>query len=291
MSWSVSATSSAVKTIDIEYKSNGEWEQWGLISSDRHIDNPHSDLVMQRKHLQQAKERNAFVIDTGDLFCAMQGKFDKRSYKPDLNDENKVGDYLGSLVRSGLKLFEPFKENLAIIGEGNHESSVRKRAEFDLTQALVDRLHDKGSMVAIGGYRFWVRFKFNNKSKTNQYRQTLNMYCTHGGGGGGPVTKGVIKTNRRAVYLPDAHIVTGGHIHESWLVELTRARLSTNGKEFQDTQTHVSLPTYKQEFIGSDAGYHHENERPPKPLGAWWIRFYFDRSKSKKIQYELQRAR
>jgi hypothetical protein len=286
--WSVETTSHAVATIRIPYQPVNSWEQWGLLSSDRHIDNPKSDTALQKRHLDLAKERNAFIIDTGDLFCAMQGKFDKRSYKPDLKDENKSGDYLGSLVRSGLDLFTPYRDNLAVIGEGNHESAIRKRAEFDLTSALVERLQDRGAQVVRGGYRFWVQFKFDSK---NGKRQSYNMYCSHGGGGGGPVTKGVIKTNRRAVYLPDAHIVAGGHIHESWLVELTRARLSSHGREYQDTQTHISLPTYKQEFLGADAGFHHENERPPKPIGAWWIRFYHDRMKSKHIQYELRRAK
>ena len=47
---------------------------WVLLSFDRHHDNPKSDNVMELRHLRQAKERNAVIIDGGDLFCAMQGK-------------------------------------------------------------------------------------------------------------------------------------------------------------------------------------------------------------------------
>lgn len=41
---------------------------WVLLSFDRHHDNPKSDNRMERRHLEQARERNAIIIDGGDLF-------------------------------------------------------------------------------------------------------------------------------------------------------------------------------------------------------------------------------
>lgn len=284
MNWSVEETAPCVATIRIQAERGKGWEQWGLLSSDRHLDNPKSNRQMQKRHLELAKERGAFVIDTGDLICGMQGRDDRRGSKPDLLEENKSGDYLGSLVRSGLEFFDPYRENLALFGEGNHETAVKKRAEFDLTSALVDRLRDRGSPVIRGGYRGWIRFLFS----AGQCRSSTVLYYTHGGGGGGEVTKGVIKTNRRAVYLPDADIVIGGHIHEAWYLELPRARLTANGNEYTDEQTHVCLPTYKEEFAEVAGGYHHEKERPPKPLGAWWVRFFWD---GERFRHEFHRAK
>jgi hypothetical protein len=40
---------------------------------------------MEKRHLELARKRNAVIIDGGDLFCAMQGKYDPRSDKRDLN--------------------------------------------------------------------------------------------------------------------------------------------------------------------------------------------------------------
>lgn len=57
------------------------WEQWVLLRSDVHHDNPKCDQKLEKKHLDQAKEYNAIIIDNGDLFCAMQGKYDKRASK------------------------------------------------------------------------------------------------------------------------------------------------------------------------------------------------------------------
>lgn len=286
--WSVGETAGTVATIRVKYERNKAWEQWGLISADRHIDNVKSDHAMQKRHLEQAKERGAFIVDTGDLFCAMQGKSDRRSSKGSLRDENKTSDYLGSMVRSNYQFLAPYLENFALISPGNHETSVLKNNELDLTAALVDKMRDNGSPVVKGGYRGWLRIMF--ESVAGGQRSSYNLHYMHGSGGGGPVTRGIINTNRRAVYLPDADIVVGGHIHEAWMLEIPRARLSDCGKEFPDTQLHLCLPTYKEEFFGTGDGWHHETEKPPKPLGAWWLRFFYDRANDK-IGCEAMRAK
>ena len=50
------------------------WEQWFLLSSDRHHDNAHTNWAMETRHLDEAVQKNAGILDFGDLFCAMQGK-------------------------------------------------------------------------------------------------------------------------------------------------------------------------------------------------------------------------
>ena len=282
--WIVGETAGTVSTIRVKYKRSRAWEQWALVTSDRHIDNTKSDHAMQKRHLDQAKERGAFILDHGDLFCAMQGKSDRRSSKGSLRDENKTSDYLGSMVRSTYNFLAPYQENFALISPGNHETSVLKNNELDLTRALVDKMRDNWSQVVKGGYRGWLRIMF----KSGNERSSLNLHYMHGAGGGGPVTRGVINTNRRAVYLPDADIVVGGHIHEAWMLEITRARISDGGKEYPDTQLHICLPTYKEEFFNTGDGWHHETEKGPKPLGAWWLRFFYDGSR---VRFEAMRAR
>lgn len=289
MPWTVTATGPSVTTIKIGCVENREWEQWALLTSDRHLDNGKTDRAMVKRHLAQAKERNAFCLDFGDNFDAMQGRDDRRGMKSDVMKENQRNDYFDSLVEAHADFYAPFTDQLAMLGTGNHESSVLAKRETDLTRRLVDELKRRGSPVVMGGYRGWVRLMFEGRGKS--YRHGVKLYYTHGGGGGNAVvTKGVINTNRRAVYLPDANIVVGGHIHESWMVEMRRARLLDTGKEYADDQLHLAIPTYKDEFHGSPAGYHHENERPPKPLGAWWLRFFYDRD-DRKIHYEASRAK
>jgi len=46
-----------------------------LLRSDVHHDNPKCNQDLERKHLDEAIEYDAPIIDNGDLFCAMQGKW------------------------------------------------------------------------------------------------------------------------------------------------------------------------------------------------------------------------
>jgi len=89
-----------------------------------------------------------------------------------------------------------------------------------------------------------VRFMFNiGKTQT----QCTRLFYHHGWGGGGPVTRGMIDTNRMAVYQ-DAEIVWTGHTHDQWIVPIRRQRLSNAGIPYLDEQLHVRTPGYKMNF-------------------------------------------
>ena len=87
----------------------------------------------------------------------------------------------------------------------------------------------------------------------------------------------------------DADICAVGHVYESWLLELPRQRLTTNGELFFDSQWHIQLPTYKQEFDLA-GGWHVERGAPPKPLGGWWLRWHWDATARDKVGMEVIRA-
>lgn len=284
--WTVEQTGPTVATIRIPVHRNKEWEQWALLTSDRHLDNPHSNLPMQRRHLDQAKERDAFVVDTGDLYDAMQGKNDRRSSKSDLKEALASSDYIGDLVRNAVNFFEPYADCLGVFGMGNHETAILNRLEVNLTRAMVERLNDKGSSAVLGGYRGWVRLLFSDHKNGNE-RSSLKLAYMHGSGGGAPVTKDVIKTSRRAVVYPDADIVVSGHVHEGWSFPIGRVRLNDAGKETRDSQLHLSIPTYKEEILDCGNGFAAEVEMSPKQIGAWWLRFFYDGG----IKYDYMRAR
>ena len=272
-----------------------EWEQWVLLTSDRHWDNPKSDHALQIKHLDQAVERNAIIIDAGDLYCAMQGKYDKRSSKSDLRPEHQVSIYLDSLIQTGAEFFAPYAKNFAVVAAGNHETAIKKRHETDLTERFCSTVnYISGETIHNGGYSGFVRFRLVNfvEGKRQSYSRNMTLHYSHGYGGGGPVTKGVIQTNRKATYLPDADIVISGHVHESWQIELMRVRVGKS-KIYHDTQTHICLPTYKEEFETGFGGWHVERGAPPKPIGAVWLRFYYVNSRDlikRGLHYEITRA-
>jgi len=255
-----------------------DWEDWALLLADLHWDNPHCDRALLKRHLDQALDRSAPVFVFGDLWCAMQGRYDKRHSKSALRPEHVNDRYLDSLVETAVEWFLPYKDVLTHLSPGNHESKIRKHEETDLCQRFAALYNAAGGHVSVGTYAGWVLMRHTtgiDKPVTKAHAKCYTTYIAyhHGHGGGGPVTKGVIQTNRRAIYLPDADIVVSGHIHEAWQIELARGRVTNQGRTYNDIQTHVQLGTYKEEYQEGE-GWHVERGAPPKPMGGQWLRFY-----------------
>jgi len=244
---------------------------------------------MERRHLEEAVAKKACIIDNGDLFCAMQGKYDRRSNKDKIRPEHQSGEYLDRLVTTAADFYRPFAHYIVAIGVGNHETGILKNHETCLTTRLVERINVmEKSKIHNGSFTGFFRFRFYN-GKT--LHATKNLWRHHGYGGDAPVTKGTIQTARQAVYLPDAHICVTGHSHNEWLFPITRVRLSERGKVFKDEQLHIKVPTYKDEYKdGSGVGWSIEKGMPPKPVGAVWLRFFYVHA-TREIRYEATPAK
>ena len=248
------------------------WEQWALLTGDRHHDNLHTRHDLEREHLEQAKARKAFVLDVGDSFCAMQGKYDPRADQSQLRPEDRGNNYLDNLVKNAAAFYGPYAHLFTVWGQGNHETSILNRHNTNLTDRLVHRLNsDGGGQCFVGGYGGWLALQF---VLWGTQTARINLKYHHGAGGGGPVTRGVIDTNRQAVYLPDADIVVNGHSHDQYYLPIARERLTMDGKVSRDIVHFIRTGTYKDEYGDGSKGFHIEKGRPPKPLGAVWLRFY-----------------
>lgn len=258
-----------------------EFEKWFLLVSDRHFDSVDTNRDFQIEHLELAKKRDAHVLEFGDTFDAMQGKWDPRRSYDSLRPEYKSDKYLDLIVKDAVKTFTPYADRFLLFGRGNHESSVMKNNNVDLISNLVHGLNlVPGARIQAGGYGGWVKFTFKIGGTQSI---SINLKYHHGAGGGGPVTRGVIQTNRQAVYLPDADIIVNGHTHDSWYVPIQRERISKNGEIYQDTQHHIRITSYKDEYKDGSTGFHVETWKPPKPVGAVWLRFsrHVDKRRSK----------
>jgi predicted phosphodiesterase len=262
------------------------WEQWFLLSGDRHHDNPKARQDLELRHLRQAKERGAGIIDVGDLFCAMQGKYDKRADKGSIRPENQSGDYLRSLVKTAADFYEPFAANWIVMGRGNHETAITNRHEYDLTAALVERINDRAkSNILDGGYSGWVRFQFTRDTE----RFSKRLWYIHGYAGGGQVTKDTIQANRQMVYVANADIMVSGHTHDQWIMPVQRVSLNQSNVVEHQTCHYVKTPSYKDEYTDGHGGWHVETGKPPKPVGAMWLRFWWD-GKERGLRTELTMA-
>lgn len=250
------------------------FEKFYMISSDRHHDSTHCDRKLELLQLENAKRIGAGILDFGDVFDAMQGRNDPRSSYENLRPEyvgvGKEG-YFNVIVKDASKFYKPFP--FILMGKGNHESSVEKKNGIELISNLVYSMNEgkKEDFCYTGGYGGWVKFAFKITGK--QYKAYSLKYM-HGWGGGGPVTRGVIDTNRQAVYEPDADIVVNGHVHEAPYVPIARERLSQSGDITTDLVHFIRTPGYKDSFGDGSGGWDVETGKPPKPRGCYWLRFY-----------------
>jgi len=270
--YNVERTSSRVLTVRFDKISAG-WEQWFYLSSDHHYDNRNTDLKLLKLHHDKAVERNAIMLQFGDTFCAMQGKYDPRKSVRDARPEHMVDDnYLDLISADAVKFYGQYAQNILALSKGNHETSIIDRCGVDLINRLAYGLNvEHGGAVEVMPYSGYVRFLFTmNKTR----RTSRKLYFHHGAGGSAPVTKGTIQTNRQAVYLPDADIVVNGHDHNAWYMPIARERVSNQGVLSQDLLHFVRTPSYKREY-GAD-GWHDRRWGPPKPVGCVWLRFYLE---------------
>jgi hypothetical protein len=270
----------ARNVVSVSFDVKAGWEQWLLLRSDVHHDNPKCNQELEKRHLDEAKKRNALIIDNGDLFCAMQGKYDKRSDKEALRPEHQHGNYLDALVDTTAEFYKPYLDNFCVIGRGNHETHIRKYHETDLTDRLVAIMRANGSPVQSSGYGGWVRFQFVQSKKV---LKVLWLWHFHGSGGGGPVTRGTIQTSRIAVFTPDADIVLTGHTHDDWIVPIPRQRITPHGRVFRDEQLHIRAPGYKDAWGDAFGGWETEKMLGPKCMGSVWLRLSWDATASRVI--------
>lgn len=238
-----------------------------MLTSDEHFDSMFCNRKLFFEHLDKAKERNAYILEFGDFFDAMQGKFDPRRSMDELRPEYQRSDYYDFVVKDAANKLEPYVKNLLLMGLGNHETAVIKNANTNLTDRFVYELNSRGGAVVPGAYGGWIRFMFNTSGRPQCSKK---LYYHHGYGGEAPVTKGVIQTARQAEFLPDADFVVNGHNHNAYHVPRARRRISNKGIEYYDNLHFIRTPGYKRP---ADARFGFDVERLPTPKsnGCVWM--------------------
>jgi hypothetical protein len=243
-----------------------------LLRSDAHHDSVNNLRDLEKKHLEQAVRDDAFILDAGDLFDGMQGRMDPRRGYQDLRPEFKVANYFDAIEDDAYEFYKPYAGRWLMMGKGNHELSVLKNTQIDLTSRLAGRLH-----VNCGGVGGWVKFKLERDCGGG--RTTVNLRYHHGAGGNAPVTKGIIDTARQAVYLPDADLVWNGHNHQAYIMPQSRERITDTNRIYRDTAYYLRTPGYKDQ-----GDWEREKMFPPTPHGAIWVTIHVVRGTKTEIE-------
>lgn len=266
--------------VDFRFKVTPENDANFLLTSDWHWDNPQCDRDLLELHLKQCKQKDAYALVFGDMFCAMEGRGDPRRSK-DIRPEHNNAKYLDSIVDTFIEWVQPYKDIIRFISYGNHETGIIRNCETD----LIDRVCKLTGIIS-GKYSGFIRF-MPWVSATMATNKSTTLYYHHGTHGG-EVTKGVIGANRRSTYVQNADIIVSGHNHEGWILETPVDTITQYGKHLIKSVWHVNTPTYKQDY--QHDGYHVIKGRPPKPLGGWWLKFKHTRKNDKRYTYEFTRT-
>ena len=260
----------SVTTARIDY-SGGNTEHLLFVTSDLHIDSVNCNRNRLVDDLTEAKNRNAKILIFGDIFDAMQGRFDPRRSLDELRPEYRRQDYYDFVVKDTARLLAPFAQNIMLLTPGNHETAVLKNASISLIDRLVYSLNmEHGGQVMQGGYGGWVRFLLSRGTQGGRF--SVKMKYHHGFGGDSPATKGIGHANRQQVYIKDADIILNGHNHNAYYVPVISETISDAGKLVFHTTHHVRTPGYKQDYGDGSNGWTVEKGMVPKPLGGAFIR-------------------
>lgn len=259
----------AVTTLTINRQPNTDNKVQFFFTSDTHFDSVYCNRDLFFSDLEEAKRREAIICVVGDFFDAMNGRFDPRRDMSTLRPEYRRADYYDYVVQDAANKLKPYAKNIRLIAPGNHELSVLKNANTYLTDRLISILNQSGGRIEHGGYGGWLRLVFRT---SNMPSGSVLIKYFHGSGGEAPVTRGVIQTNRQAVYLPDADIIVNGHSHNAYWVPITRERIGGKGDHFFDTQHHVRTPGYMQSYGDGTLGWEVTRGGVPKPLGSCFVK-------------------
>lgn len=253
-----------------------EWYDFLLIS-DIHIDHPKCNRKLLKQHLEEVKAKRGYVIINGDLFCAMQGKFDKRANKSSVRTEDSTDFYFDNIVDHAVEFFLPYAENILLVSHGNHETSVIRRLERSLLNRFSDKIYEKTKhRIVIGHYHGWILFRNTTKfAKAHTSVACYKIYYHHGAGGDAPVTEGAIEDNRKMTHVDGADAIWQGHNHAKYSRQKAVMYLQTNVRVVPKLRAldFIRSGTYKQEYTGH--GFHIEKGRGPKPLGGVWFKLCY----------------
>lgn len=103
------------------------------------------------------------------------------------------------------------------------------------------------------------------------------------------MTLGTIQGQRSRAIIEGADLMLSGHDHNSVTLDVVKVRLNGNNREELRPLFQVMIPTYLDDYQ-QRVGWSKEKRHPPKPKGAYWVRFWMH-GHNAPLDMEVLRAR
>jgi len=199
----------------IEYKAESN-EITLCLMSDLHIGGLHVDYDLIESELKRAKSLGAKILINGDVFDAIMPGDRKRYRANNLHPRMfRAGDdMIGESIRWAIEILEPYKDDIIMIGDGNHDDAVARYHHIEPVKHLVIALNGTGtSKIKYGGYHGFIHVKMPILECEPNRMAHYVIHYHHGAGGAAPVTKGAITFSRANMWLEGVDAIWRGHTH------------------------------------------------------------------------------
>lgn len=256
-----------VVRVNMNYAQARNWAGEMLLGSDLHVDSDKCQRAELRNCLAEAVDEGIPILLFGDQADAMQGPNDRRGSKSGLLPQLKSDRYLNQLVEMQVEFFAPFAKNIVMIGDGNHETAVRRMTNFDINSAVIHQLNaEHGGKILNGGYTGYVLLRFQQAENTGVRTKVLHYH--HGYGGNAARSKGVLRVDIETANRRSADIYVMGHIHQDWRVFRSVEEVTPKGFMKRKRVLHVQLPAWKEH-----GQWETEKGFQPALVGAYRLKF------------------
>jgi predicted phosphodiesterase len=235
-----------MKVINMELPKYAEIEIYPI--GDLHIGDKLHDEERAKQLIKEVKaEENRYIILNGDIINNATRRSVSNVYDEELTPNEQIDRTVA--------IFEPLKDRILCITEGNHENRSYRESGFQIMYQVAQRL-GISDRYSEGAYLLFVAFGKNNGRKNR--KTVYSIYGKHGAGGGRKVGAKAIRLFEMADVI-DADIFIHSHTHVP--IILRRPFFRTDYRNRKATKI-------EQLFINTNAflefgGYGEEKGYPP----------------------------
>jgi predicted phosphodiesterase len=257
---------------DVRVEYGPESKKWELIPiGDIHIGAKGCDLTRLRRLVDWMKERERTLwIGMGDYADCIN--FHDKRFDPATIDPSFL-PYLDNLVPEQFRrlneILHPIKEKCIGLHAGNHEETIRKWYNYDITQQFSN---DWG--VPNLGYSAFTRLNFEN----NSHRERITVWSQHGAAGG-RYKGGKINRLQHVMRCFDADVYLYAHTHMKDVFDETVLYAGGTSKQprvMQRRKVGALTGSFLRGYVEGCTTYVERFDYPPNELGVVKITIILD---------------
>lgn len=172
--------------------------------ADEHIGDVGSDL-------KRIKERIKYVAEKPNAYCILNGDILDYASRSSIGDiETRTLNIMGQIEKA-VEIFEPIKDKILCITNGNHENRAFKKEGVDISKLIALQL-GLGEIYSPTSALVFLRFGACSRRQSRGSKMLYTIYANHGSGGGRKEGAKAIRLADMASVI-DADIYIHSHTH------------------------------------------------------------------------------